>query len=107
MNRSQIEELCVLCPRCETNRYLPYNWRNTATVEAIADYEEELAAMHGRRNADDHSPWQGRWPHYPALSRVDNDTYICSPCGSDEAMRDFYKMPPVPPDEWPTTREAA
>lgn len=26
---------------------------------------------------------------YPALSRVDNYTYICSDCGNEEAMRQF------------------
>ena len=28
---------------------------------------------------------------YPALSRRDNKTDICSNCGSVEAMEDFYK----------------
>jgi hypothetical protein len=27
--------------------------------------------------------------HFPALSRYDNKTLICSPCGTDEAMMDF------------------
>lgn len=26
---------------------------------------------------------------YPALSRIDNYTYICSKCGTEEAMRQF------------------
>jgi len=26
---------------------------------------------------------------YPALSRVDNHTYICSDCGAEEAIRQF------------------
>jgi hypothetical protein len=39
---------------------------------------------------------------YPgALSRLDNRTYICSQCGQAEAMRDFHRLPPIPPDEWP------
>jgi hypothetical protein len=37
---------------------------------------------------------------FPAMSRVAN-VYICSPCGHDEAMRDFAAEPPIPPDEWP------
>lgn len=37
---------------------------------------------------------------YPALSRVDNKTNICSPCGTREAFWDFHyrgemPMPPV------------
>lgn len=38
---------------------------------------------------------------YPAVSRVDNETDICSPCGTKEAMWDFnhrgddLPMPPV------------
>jgi predicted RNA-binding Zn-ribbon protein involved in translation (DUF1610 family) len=27
---------------------------------------------------------------YPALSRRDNKTYICDPCGTKEALEDFY-----------------
>jgi len=32
---------------------------------------------------------------FPALSRVDNKTSICSPCGTEEALNDYYgfKMP--------------
>ncbi len=37
---------------------------------------------------------------YPALSRVARID-ICTPCGQDEAMRDFTGSPPVPPYEWP------
>ena len=33
-----------------------------------------------------------------ALSRKDNETYVCSPCGRDEAMWDFSG---VPHPEWP------
>jgi hypothetical protein len=39
---------------------------------------------------------------YPgALSRVDNETEICSPCGQDEGFRDFFdnKLPQL--NEWP------
>ena len=25
-----------------------------------------------------------------ALSRMDNATYVCDPCGNDEAMRDYF-----------------
>ena len=28
---------------------------------------------------------------YPAISRVDNETEICSMCGTIEALRDYYK----------------
>ena len=30
---------------------------------------------------------------YPAISRVDNNTYICSDCGMAEAMDDFMGNP--------------
>lgn len=37
-----------------------------------------------------------------ALSRVDNTTYICSPCGMDEAMWDFvYPHIALPPLDRP------
>lgn len=32
----------------------------------------------------------GKIKTYPALSRRDNKTYICSDCGQDEAMFDFW-----------------
>lgn len=50
----------VLCPRCRKNRYTPYG----------------------------EGPPTPRCP-YPALSRRDNRTYICSPCGTEEALQDF------------------
>jgi len=34
-----------------------------------------------------------------ALSRKDNETYVCSPCGEDEALRDFVG---IPDHYWPT-----
>ena len=30
---------------------------------------------------------------YPALSRRDNKTAICSACGTDEAMREYLQLP--------------
>jgi len=33
-----------------------------------------------------------------ALSRKDNETYVCSPCGREEALWDFAKQPHP---EWP------
>lgn len=66
-------ETTVLCPRCEEHRYTPY--------EAKGPYDQDAP--------------------YPALSRMDNKTYICSPCGVDEAMRDFAGEAPIPPNEWP------
>ena len=27
---------------------------------------------------------------HPAISRVDNKTKICSPCGTEEALNDYY-----------------
>lgn len=35
-----------------------------------------------------------------ALSRKDNETYICSDCGTDEALRDAQRV-----DVWPTFPE--
>jgi hypothetical protein len=37
-----------------------------------------------------------------ALSRFDSDLYICSPCGEDEAVRDFFDgFRRMEPCEWP------
>ena len=37
-----------------------------------------------------------------ALRRFDSDLYICSPCGEDEAVRDFFDgFRRMEPCEWP------
>jgi hypothetical protein len=65
--------MVVLCPRCEREYFTPYG----------------------------ESRKEGDLPMPPALSRLDNKTYICSACGRDEGMRDFAGAPPIPPEEWP------
>ena len=65
--------MTVLCPRCAVRSYTEYGSGEDPTPEAP----------------------------FPALSRMDNETYICSPCGQEEAMRDFTGEPPIPPSEWP------
>lgn len=32
-----------------------------------------------------------KYSGYPAISRKDNKTEICSQCGTEEALEDFYK----------------
>ncbi len=64
----------VLCPRCRRSYYTPYG------ESPPSDY------------------WEAP---YPALSRMDNKTYVCSECGQKEAMRDFAGAGPIPPSEWP------
>ena len=34
--------------------------------------------------------WIGEMRALNALSRRDNETYICSPCGKDEASEDYW-----------------
>ena len=62
-----------LCPRCGVRSYTPYGTGAVPTERAP----------------------------FPALSRMDNRTYVCSWCGTDEAMRDFHGEPPLAPDQWP------
>ena len=33
------------------------------------------------------------YSEYPALSRTDNKTEICSDCGTLEALADFFRIP--------------
>lgn len=49
------------CPRCKENYYTPYD----------AHYVN------------------GESPPFPALSRSDNETYICSSCGMIEALKEL------------------
>ncbi|MFZ3552499.1 hypothetical protein ACODT3_44165 [Streptomyces sp. 4.24] len=41
----------------------------------------------------------------PARSRLHHDrtTPICTPCATDEALRDAAHLPPIPPTDWPLT----
>lgn len=42
---------------------------------------------------------------YPgALSRVDNKTEICSPCGTDEALTDYFDHRLAPVSTWPVKK---
>lgn len=45
-------------------------------------------------NIERHCPRCGEtYIGFPALSRVDNKTYVCSPCGTEEGLDDFYGIP--------------
>ena len=41
-----------------------------------------------------------RMTKYPALSRLDNESHICSECGTAEAMDDFMRKPQLTHAEW-------
>ena len=38
---------------------------------------------------------------FPALSRTDNETYICSDCGTQEGMEDYFLDGCKPISKWP------
>lgn len=40
-----------------------------------------------------------------ALSRTDNRTYICSRCGTSEALQDFSGEGLTPQNQWPIRRK--
>lgn len=43
---------------------------------------------------------------YPgALSRVDNKTEICSDCGTDEALENYYNKSLIQIKDWPITND--
>lgn len=44
--------------------------------------------------------------HIGALSRTDNRTEVCSPCGTEEALQQMNGHP-SPQDEWPLNRGRA
>ena len=68
----------ILCPRCERNRFTPYGQSASPQGAGIDQFAPP-----------------------PALSRMDNASYICSECGQDEAMREFGGLAPIPPSDWP------
>ena len=46
---------------------------------------------------------------YPALSRADNKTHICSPCGEDEGLTQWFEKKAwyelSQPSDWPVHRQ--
>lgn len=42
--------------------------------------------------------------HPGAISRVDNRTEVCSPCGVDEALADYFGRTLAPVSAWPVAR---
>lgn len=38
---------------------------------------------------------------FGALSRIDNKTYICADCGTDEALENFLRNELTPKSQWP------
>lgn len=69
-----------ICPRCGERHFMPYGVELTPA---------ERAAM-----------IQRILPSFPAVSRHDNSTYICTPCGDDEAVRDFGGGAPMDFADW-------
>ena len=66
------------CPRCQKTHYIPFG---------IGDEELAVAKRQGFS--------------FPALSRFDNETYICSDCGIGEALCDFSGEELTGPESWP------
>lgn len=66
------------CPRCGENQYVDYGAdplvRDLATAQGITP---------------------------PALSRYDNETHVCSACGTHEALMNFAGQELPGPDDWP------
>ena len=66
----QKEKTSVLCPRCKRHEFTPYE-----------DYEVGM-------------------PLPPALSRTDNETDVCSNCGTVEALEQWQGIL-TPQENWP------
>lgn len=43
---------------------------------------------------------EGWWPKAPAISRVDNESEICSPCGVEEALMEAFGSRLRPLEHW-------
>lgn len=58
------------------------------------------------RCQDNWIPCNERPGEYPgAIARADNKTEICSACGEDEALKDFFDGGCESVDKWPVKRE--
>jgi len=62
----------VLCPRCKREEFTPYEF------------------------------YQPGMPKPPAMSRTDNETDVCSTCGTVEALEQWQGIL-VPQDQWPVS----
>lgn len=79
--RGETYGLIIPCPRCGGQR-------NYLTLrQDVTDRIRELL----------------RETRPPALSRTDNTTFICEPCGQNEALRAWINLPLPPQSEWPVT----
>lgn len=76
-------EFTEMCPRCESEYYIPYAVPDDIMKEAVAV---------------DTLP--------PALSRTDNETWICSDCGTAEALEDYFSGGCAAKSEWPVDPDA-
>lgn len=72
------DEHLLLCPRCNSSHFVPYS---------APPHVTRLAA--------------GLGVYPPALSRADNETDICSHCGTEEALIVFSGNNPSSPADWP------
>ncbi len=43
---------------------------------------------------------EGWWPKFPAMSRIDNETEICSQCGIDEGLMEAFGSRLPEKEEW-------
>ncbi len=69
-----------LCPRCCHGMF--------------AAYDGKLDRKQSKAKAEQ---W---WPMPPALSRTDNKTYVCSPCGTEEALEDALSGAVMAREDW-------
>lgn len=73
----------ALCPRCQQDYYL--------NADANPSEDDKRKALESG-------------VQYPALSRSDNETYICGKCGLDEAMGQFADGFIADKFMWPVNR---
>ena len=78
IHSTTIDDHVHLCPRCDSSHFVDYNAPPELARRAIAC---------------------GVYP--PALSRFDNETDICSHCGTEEALQDYAHLPLTGPSDWP------
>ena len=78
LHSTDVDDYVHLCPRCDSSHFVDYNAPHEVAARAFAC---------------------GVYP--PALSRADNETDMCSNCGTEEALIQFSGGRLSEPADWP------
>ena len=81
-------------------------WIAALAIAAFASDDWAMVSPVPDRNPDDCPRCALRLDRFPAISRTDDQTPICSACGRDEALRAWAGEPLPEQRDWPLAADA-